>query len=352
MRVTKILATAGMAALLALQPVATTQAFAVGLPMFQQGIEGRRAMDQLRQRILSSLAKNPAGNASIEGGSCGYTPRQFYDDVRDQHPEIGLSKKPTPQDLKNFVAYLGTLELVQLAEDGNYENSRRLQTAEACSSDLKWTKLLQKGLWVWRDRNTHEVILKGNCGNILKLIRKLLALNCVYASFGAEDARESVAHYRTYVRYDDECFGYREVATHDEADGPNAKWLKPPVGCIGRPCILTRTDNIVGKEGKRTGTIPVEAGKIYQVRMSPGEKLALCLEFNPRPGVRESSYTPVIRWNKDYVLTSGVYRARVYYDSGDMPQGVKRNDPQGLFFWASSAEEERQINQEFATLGQ
>lgn len=334
----KILATTALAALLAVQPILSAPAYAAGLPMFQSGIQGHKAMEQMLRNLRASLAENSSGNAEIKGGSCGYTLRQFYIDFGKVHTDLGYNDKPSKKDLENFIVYLGTLELTQLTEGGDFVNSRRMQSSNGCTSDITWSRLLPKGQWVWVDRNTGDERLKGNCGNI---IRRKTRPGCKYVNFEVRLPEEGQVHY-TYAEPDDECLGFRKVSNWFEADTPGAVWKKPAVGCIGKPCTFASANAYAGQTSKRVGTEPLTPG-IYQFRVKV--TLGICVEYVKEGYVRQSTFTAYARPEQDFVLN----QARVYYVSSEMPADIRRSGPRGLFLWASSQQEVDEIRREFAS---
>ncbi len=211
-------------------------------------------------------------------------------------------------------------------------------TAPAC----RWT-LTQDGL-------TYEAIEPDVCHNLAGRKRGILkvAINCVYATYETRDVHEVGVRYGTYKRHDDECLGYRTVASANEADGPGAVWLKPPEGCD--KCSLTGANAIVGRQPARMGVIPAKPG-YTQVRLSPDEWLALCVKYIDRRGL-VSSFMPVLRpatdSRSDYVMDNGVAHARVIYQSAELPQGVGVTSEKARFFWASTDEDAKALYQSFA----
>jgi hypothetical protein len=121
-----------------------------------------------------------------------------------KHPNFGFSTHPTDKDLRAFIPWLKTSKLQQLTEDTEMYNSRVVHHDGKCSIDTEWTRLLPKGTWVWVDANTGEAFLKGNCGNVLGLLKKLA--KCFDLLVDTRDER-TTRHveanlYRTGLTYD------------------------------------------------------------------------------------------------------------------------------------------------------
>jgi|GEM_PF-4288017 len=139
------------------------------LPVMQRGLlSGPNVADQFADRLMAAVARDPSGNAPIEGGIGGYSPRMVYEAMRTFHPETGLtSLNPGREDYEALAEYWRTLQVVRTTEPKTLRNTRMIRRGSTYVHDLGWSHTLPAGTLVLVDRNTGQEIAKIDCGNIL-----------------------------------------------------------------------------------------------------------------------------------------------------------------------------------------
>lgn len=140
---------------------------AAGLRMAPTTIEENdQAAGKLATLIEASLRAHPDGNGVLEGHPCT-TPNHYLSAIRQQHPSASLGV------VSELPAYLRQLQY-RPGPTGSFAMSRVMQGRNnSCSLDLNgWVREFRQGAnpeGAWYDPNTSELILAGDCGNVVAL---------------------------------------------------------------------------------------------------------------------------------------------------------------------------------------
>lgn len=159
---------------LALPQEAEGQGAGVGMPMMYALTEGKEAIE-LASLVEASLKEDASGNALIKGSPCA-TPLDFFNGIKELHPESNLSS------IDQLPMYLKGLKRVK-ARDAGFTNDRYYMSRMLCKKDgtTDGSSLDLSGTWgdkiggraftvdeyVWVDVNTGKPVLAGDCSNIV-----------------------------------------------------------------------------------------------------------------------------------------------------------------------------------------
>jgi hypothetical protein len=190
------------------------------------------------------------------------------------------------------------------------------------------------------DGVVYEAILPDVCNNLAGRVRRTES-PCRLINMETRVGQETYIHWR--YESDDDCWGYREVSTIGQPEGVGAAFTKPDPHCPNGPCNFIRVDSVAE---------PVRFGLMGSVRVTPGmhqfrvskKFFEDCIEFDATGSPPESSFTTRVRPSLDYAQLNRQMQAHIFYQTGEMPEGVKLNEPFGLASWASSQEEANRIN--------
>lgn len=135
---------------------------AAGLRMGPNDIrDNADAAGILAGRISDSLDRNQSGNGVIAGHPCA-TPNHYWEAIRKYHPSASLG---SVEELPN---YIRQLKYEPQGPSGKFPMSRILQKGSSCKLDLAgWTRSFNLGEGAWKDPNTGEYILAGDCNNVV-----------------------------------------------------------------------------------------------------------------------------------------------------------------------------------------
>lgn len=309
---------------------ATPALASVGLPVMQRGLEGPDANRRFADLIDQAVARDATGNAPIEGGTGGFSPRMVYETLRTFNPEAGFtSRSPGREDFAAMTEYIRSLQLVRLQRAQTLRNSRMLRSGTQYRLDLSWTRTLPAGTEVYADRNTGLPVLKKNCGNGLGQVTPPpppAEDPCDYIVFPAreDDAAAAVAVLGEYTP-DPRC----EISVQGPGSGPNGRTFDPAGYQPLRPCTsLAPCDwrQVVQHYGQRLG-------QHGQFRVTPGWWVVRV----PRSVSRNDQARVVLCLTKadgTSTLSMGVQRpdyygsssriATIWYAQGEMPANYRQ----------------------------
>lgn len=287
--------------------------------------------------VESSLKRDPTGHAMLDpakcrrDGSCA-TPLSYVVSFRAHDPFGNWT-------LENLAS-----KMRRLIRDCSIKGKLQMDRIDRATGRVDINGLpryLAAGECAWVNPDTHQPVLAEHCANPVGV---RIEIPCVIVDFQTETPAEYAVTWGRYIRPRDQCFAFRRVATLFEQDSPSAKWIPISPGCIGRPCDLTNDNRFIGKRDVAHGQIPLDSPGHYQIRLEPGELLLLCLKLRHRDGSITSSFGNFVRWKMDYRLVHGQMHAWVHYETADMKADGKHIDgPDGLAFWASTREDEAQM---------
>lgn len=133
-----------------------------GMPM----MKGLKSPTELATLVEQSLKSDPTGNKLLDparckkNGSCA-TARDYFGGIQSEHPSAKLG------DIAELPRYLRSLQK-QSAPAGEWHLSRLLVHGDTHTYDAKgWKRPFLQGESVWVDINTSELILAGDCGNVI-----------------------------------------------------------------------------------------------------------------------------------------------------------------------------------------
>jgi len=139
-----------------------TYAAGTGMPM----MKGLKNPTELATLVERSLASDPTGKKMLDparckkNGSCA-TAHDYFFGIQLAHPSAKLG------DIADLPRYLRSL-VKQPAPAGEWHISRLLVRGGTHTYDAKgWERAFLQGESVWVDVNTGELILAGDCGNVI-----------------------------------------------------------------------------------------------------------------------------------------------------------------------------------------
>lgn len=293
------------------------------------------SVEEIASAVDRSLARDASGNALIapdkcrSDGSCA-TAAAYLASFQAHDPDAGLTS------VSQVAGYLRSL-IKDCTVTGQFEmDAIDMSSGHARARVSGMHRALRSGECVYRNPKTGRIVLAEHCANP---IGRPLGNPCVYIDF--QTGPEVAAHVAV-TDTTDVCLAWRNVDTFDKRDDGRG-WEGLPSDCGQMQCNFEDVARATGRTFGRIGGIPLTAGR-HQIRVSPNNYVALCLEYIGGQGP-ESSFTAGVRWSQDYRTRFGEQHARIFYQSSELPKGAKMNDPKALFFWASTPEEAARIRQ-------
>lgn len=137
--------------------------FGAGLPMMYRITPEDNANLVLSGLIIESLERISNGSGMIQGSECT-TPNHYFEAIKKYHPSAVINS------VDELPAYIRGLHQQKMSDvSAPRKLSRILFSKSECKLDLEgWSREIRPDESVWVDPNTGEIILAGDCMNVVQ----------------------------------------------------------------------------------------------------------------------------------------------------------------------------------------